>query len=252
MTTDFPHFVDHPIVSEEKGLLHSILFQMKDKKWKGVRSKITPAFSSGKLKMIFLHMLECTEELINSNNENINKDYEIKNDLSTFSMNVIGNAIFGIQLTNKQASTEFQKMSSSLFVLNPFRFLATFIIINAPKFSNLFGLTFFSTEVTQYFEGLIKNTFEQRINISAMITSNKITDELLTGQAFQFIIAGHDFLYLNILYSMFEIARVNHIQERLRKEVRDALKKCGGYTYEALKEMTYLEQCIQGKCLVLI
>uniref|UniRef100_T1HXR5 Uncharacterized protein n=1 Tax=Rhodnius prolixus TaxID=13249 RepID=T1HXR5_RHOPR len=44
---------------------------------------------------------------------------------------------------------------------------------------------------------------------------------------------------------MFEIARVNHIQERLRKDVRDALKKCGGYTYEALKEMTYLEQCIQ-------
>ncbi|XP_073988994.1 cytochrome P450 6a2-like [Rhodnius prolixus] len=281
MTKDFPYFLNHSNVGEESGLLDSVLFQMKDKKWKVVRSKITPAFSSGKLKMMFIHMLECTEELIKCINENINKDYEIKNDLSTFSINVIGNAILGIQLMNKQATAKLRKMSTSLFEITPLRFLASFIVLNAPKFSKLFGLTVISAEVTQYFEGLIKNTFEQRtknnyqrndyvqqllklkeqgfidiqtnevedeylqLNSKPATENIEITDELLTGQAFQFIAAGHDFIYLNILYSMFEIARVNHIQERLRKDVRDALKKCGGYTYEALKEMTYLEQCIQ-------
>lgn len=50
-----------------------------------------------------------------------------------------------------------------------------------------------------------------------------------------------------MVFSLYEIARNPEIQENIRKEVKDILNKHGGsYTFEAIKEMVYLEQCIQG------
>lgn len=278
---DFHHFMNRKNVSEGKSLLASVLFQMKDKKWKSVRSKITPAFTSGKLKLMFNHMLECSDELIGCINKNINNDYEIKDDLSAFSLDVIGNAVLGIEIKDRQAREKLGKMVTTLFETKPLKFLEILIVLNAPKLANLIGLSVISNEMTQYFKGFIKNTFEQRtknnyqrndyiqqliklkergsieiqgneeedgyLNFNGKTPTESIefTDELLTGQAFQFIVAGHDFVYLNMLYTMFELARDNQIQERVREQVKEVLQRHNGYTYESVKEMILLEQCIQ-------
>uniref|UniRef100_A0A171B6P5 Cytochrome P450 n=1 Tax=Triatoma infestans TaxID=30076 RepID=A0A171B6P5_TRIIF len=77
------------------------------------------------------------------------------------------------------------------------------------------------------------------------IKNIEITDNILKGQAFQFLAAGFDPINNAMVFSLYEIARNPEIQANIRNEVKNVLNKHGGYTFEALKEMTYLEHCIQ-------
>lgn len=49
-------------------------------------------------------------------------------------------------------------------------------------------------------------------------------------------------------YSLFELSQNQDIQDKVRDDVRKILAKHGGlFTYEAMMEMTYLENCISGE-----
>lgn len=52
LQNDFSHFVNHGVYSnEEDDPLSGHLFSLEDEKWKNVRAKLTPTFSSGKLRV---------------------------------------------------------------------------------------------------------------------------------------------------------------------------------------------------------
>lgn len=49
-------------------------------------------------------------------------------------------------------------------------------------------------------------------------------------------------------FALYELAYRNEIQEKLRKEVTDVEKRHNGeITYEAISEMTYLDQVVNGE-----
>lgn len=49
-------------------------------------------------------------------------------------------------------------------------------------------------------------------------------------------------------YSLFEMSQNQAVQDKARDNVKKVLKKHDGlFTYEALMEMTYVENCIAGK-----
>lgn len=75
----------------------------------------------------------------------------------------------------------------------------------------------------------------------------EITDDLLVGQAFQFLSAGLDPMMVVTLSLIYDLALHPEIQERARQEVLKVVEKHNGYSYASLSDMTYVEQCIQGK-----
>ena len=76
----------------------------------------------------------------------------------------------------------------------------------------------------------------------------ELTDEVLTAQAFVFFVAGFETTATTLSYALLLLAGNNFAQEKLRREVEEAKSKHGDITYQALKEMTYLDACILGDC----
>lgn len=52
-------------------------------------------------------------------------------------------------------------------------------------------------------------------------------------------------------FVLYHIAKDPKIQDRLKEEVQESLIKHNGWTYQAVKDMTYLDQVIQGEAMKL-
>jgi cytochrome P450 family 6 len=76
----------------------------------------------------------------------------------------------------------------------------------------------------------------------------KFTLEQATAQAFLFFFAGYETSSSTMQFAAYELALNPKVQDKLREEVNRVIKKHNGtITYEAIQEMTYLEQVFDGK-----
>uniref|UniRef100_A0A224XM97 Putative cytochrome n=1 Tax=Panstrongylus lignarius TaxID=156445 RepID=A0A224XM97_9HEMI len=281
LVKDFQYFTDHHQISEDQGLLSYGLFQLRGSAWRSVRYKISPAFTSGKLKVMFNGMVDCTDDLIKMIEKNLNKEFDVRNAISKYTIDVIASTVFGIQICNKSALEKFIQMGTSIFNTTPARFVHLIAISQFPKLASWLGFRFIPDENTDYFKELINTTLKQReggefhrndytqqllklkeqnaievqskdadddyleLNSAAPTENIEITNDLLIGQAFQFLSAGFDPVLAAIMYVMYDLARYPQIQERLRHHVQEVLKEHNEFSYACIKDMTYLEQCIQ-------
>ena len=77
--------------------------------------------------------------------------------------------------------------------------------------------------------------------------------DLVAAQAFVFFIAGFETSSTTMAYALYEVARQTDIQDRVRAEIDEVLKKHDGeITYESLMEMSYLHKVVSGKLLFVI
>lgn len=166
LTKDFSHFYDRGMTVDERvDLLSSHLVNLKGQKWKSLRSKLTPAFSSGKLKLMSFQLGECAntldeylDDLVSSGNSQ-----EFREIMAKFATDVIGSCAFGLQFnTLKDPNSEFRKMGQEIFKPS-LRFIAKFVARtfhqNLPYILNL---KFLSKEVEKFFLDFVKNTVKER------------------------------------------------------------------------------------------
>lgn len=68
----------------------------------------------------------------------------------------------------------------------------------------------------------------------------------MTAQSFVFLLAGSETVSATLSFALYHVARDESIQQMLTKEIDSALAKHGGFTYQSVKEMTYMDQLLQG------
>lgn len=283
MTKDFAHFTDHVIhINEESDPLSVHLFSLKGAKWKSLRAKLTPTFTSGKMKMMFQTLVECSTNLTDVLEDVVaQKDaIDIKEIIARFTTDIIGSCAFGIECNSlKNPNSEFREYGKKFFDTSITDSLVRLLTLTVPEFFNVFKISSHRKDVTNFFLNVVNQTVKYRednkvvrkdfmhlllqIKNNVKITENDLGDvknsmssndeasltlNELAAQCFVFFIAGFETSSTTTTFCMYELSENQSLQEKLREEVNSVMNKYNGkLTYEAMMEMTYMDKCINGK-----
>ncbi|KAL1123529.1 hypothetical protein AAG570_002606 [Ranatra chinensis] len=282
---DFSHFHDHGFsVDTDVNPLEGHLFNMEGQKWRALRNKLSPTFTSGKLKWMLPQISECADRLVQVlQKETHGEDVLIRDYLSRFAIDVLASCAFGVEGgALKDPDCEFRRMATKIFVPSwPMRFKAILRIF-FPNLITRLKMVMIEPEVNDFFFNITRQAFEHRLKtglrrndfVDLLLqlkqrgwvecepedeeekedndqegidpdTKLELTDGLLAAQSFIFLAAGWENTASTIGFTLLLLARNQEAQDRARAEIADVKKKYGGeITYAALKDMVYLEACL--------
>lgn len=266
---DFSKFPDRGLKTFEKAEpLSQHLVNLEHKKWRPLRNKLSPAFTSGKLKEMFYLLLDCGNNFQRYMEKNVVKDepIEVRDLTARFTTDVIGTCAFGLQM-NAMADeeSEFRKMGKDVFSMNTFKIIKFRIREGAPWLYELLAPIMRDNIVTNFFMKIMKDTVEYRRKNNVIkhdfidqimelqdhpdkIPEVELTDSLLTSQLFVFFLAGFETSSTTMSNALYELAQHQDYQNRLRHEIRHVLKENNdSLTYESVKSMKYLDMVFRGE-----
>lgn len=140
------------------------LFAIDGADWKSMRVKLTPTFTSGKMKMVFNTVAELSNIMIDQLKSEPNLEMiEMKESLAKFTTDVIGNIAFGLEMNSiKDDDSMFRQIGRKVF--NPVsNFQLKVLFLAAYRdLARLLRLTFFTKDVTEFFQNTIRETIEYR------------------------------------------------------------------------------------------
>lgn len=192
---------------------NSNLFSVKGALWKILRGRLSPFFSSGKLKSMYYLMDKNSSDLVNFMHKKLGKDgqveLEMKSLSSLYSLDVIANCAFGIEANCiENPDGEFRKCGSSIFEMTLWRGLELGAMFMLPQVSKFFGFQGFSDFSTKFIKSTIPRVMDMRVKsgttrndlIDTLIEfkrtdvkddkGNSLTDDMIMGQAAIFFTAG--------------------------------------------------------------
>lgn len=137
-TKDFAYFTGRGnYVNEKDEPIAAHLFNLDGKRWKNLRTKLTPTFTSGKMKMMFNTLVDCSEYMRDALLNKTNDVMKVKDVCARFTTDVIGSCAFGIDCNSfKDPNAEFRVIGMKVFSHNPFMRLKKFIAVAAPDFAH--------------------------------------------------------------------------------------------------------------------
>uniref|UniRef100_A0A2S2NQB6 Cytochrome p450 n=1 Tax=Schizaphis graminum TaxID=13262 RepID=A0A2S2NQB6_SCHGA len=160
---DFSYFPDRGFHKDPAlNMMANSLFFMEGSKWKVMRQKLSPGFTSGKLKLTHDQIAECSDELMRFIKAKMeeNDQIEVKETMGKYSTDVIGTCAFGLKLdTVKKDDSDFRFYARKILKMN-FRFLLTETV--SPKILKLLGITEFSPEASAFFDSAFNEVIRYR------------------------------------------------------------------------------------------
>lgn len=271
LITEFANFADRGVYSNEKDdPLSAHLFSLEGAKWRTLRAKMTPTFTSGKMKFMFPTIVEVSERFRQRLHKMVaeNDVIEMKEPLARVSTDVIGTCAFGIECNSvNDENAEFRDMGRAVFGSPRHNIIVMFFARNCRSLARWFGLKFFRDDVAKFFTDVVRETVEHReknaiqrsdfmdlmIKLKNGESDQSITLNELAAQAFIFFIAGFETSSSTLACCLYELALQPDIQAKAREDVRNALKRHNGkVTYEMVLDMPYVDNVINGKRFLLL
>ncbi|KAK5641167.1 hypothetical protein RI129_009714 [Pyrocoelia pectoralis] len=267
MLKDFNHFVDRGFYHNEKhDPLSAHLFAIGGKKWRNLRTKLTPTFTSGKMKMMFGTLVDCTHQMEQSINSfcTAEESLDIKDVLARFTTDVIGSCAFGLECNSFKSNdatfrTHGRKIFASRGKIDMLKLVFSTV---RPELARKFGMVLFPPDSTSFFFNVVRDTVKYRrennVRRNDMLQilmelehsddksdENSLTIEEIAAQAFVFFLAGFETSSTTMTFCLYELATNLDLQQKVRDEINHVLEKYGGkITYEAIMEMKYMTQVI--------
>lgn len=271
---DFNKFTDRGFFHNEKDdPLSGQLFLIDGNKWRRMRNKLSPTFTSGKMKFMFPIVTEICGEFIEvlAKMAEKNSIVEMREMLARFTTDVIGSCAFGIECGSlKNPNAEFRIYGRKGLEEQRHGRLVMAFMNSFPQAARALKMKLFPEEVIQFFLRIVKETVEYReknkvrrndfMDMLIDLKNNKLiksehgddltnlTMDEITAQAHVFFAAGFETSSTTMGYALYELAQHQDIQDRARAEIADMFEKNDNkFTYESMKDMPYLDQIISGK-----
>ncbi|KAL5235630.1 hypothetical protein ACI65C_003040, partial [Semiaphis heraclei] len=272
LVKSFAHFTDRGFSYDgHREPLTKHLVNLEGDTWKILRQKLTPTFSSGKIKNMLGLIQGCGVQLIeymDATLESGKTEFEIRDLTAKFTTDVIGTCAFGLECNSlKDSQSEFRRMGCAVLNSSASLALAKMIRVFFPKVFKALKLRTFPAEVQQFFMGIVKQTIDFRntspvrrndfiqllLEIKSQnrhqeneVNSIELTEELIAAQVFVFFLAGFETSSTTLSFCLHEMAVNQDIQKRVYDEINETANRHGlPFSYEAISSMNYLEQCLK-------
>ncbi|XP_001943150.2 cytochrome P450 6k1 isoform X2 [Acyrthosiphon pisum] len=254
LVKDFLYFTDHGVdIDPSMSTLAKSLFFANGQKWRTMRQKLSPGFTSGKLKGTYCQINECSDEMVSSIVEAIGKKtdrIELKTITGRFSTDVIATCAFGLKLDSiKNGDSEFRRYVKILFQTTTKQAIILILSLICPRVVKILRLQFFSLEATNFFSKVFADVIKYREdhNVSRnditqtliearkelvlkeiSTTEDKFTDDDIIGNAIFLFSAGSETISSLVCFCLYELALNKEIQDKLRAEIYSMKAKHNG------------------------
>lgn len=162
---DFSYFPDRGVHSDlSVNPLSDNLFFMDNPRWKVIRSKLSPAFTSGKLKLMYDQVKECADGLTRTIDERLATDgVEVRDVIGDFSTDVISTCAFGLKPNVAAGGTSaFRRYGKSLFVPSLRILLRELCLLIDPVLLKVVRLKDFPSDAVEFFHSVFRETITYR------------------------------------------------------------------------------------------
>ncbi|XP_055855872.1 cytochrome P450 6a9-like [Episyrphus balteatus] len=273
LVKDFNNFADRGFFSNEvDDPLSAHIVSLDGPKWRRLRNKFSPTFTSNKMKSVFPIVVDIGHRFVKTFSDIISEKgseiVEIKDLNARFTTDVIGSCAFGIECNSlKDPNAEFRKYGRSVFEEQNHHSLIIGFTRSCPKLARKLRIRTTKREIETFFMGAARDAVEYReknnirkndfmstlIDLKnnkpiqtedgQIVNTEGLTMEEVAAQAFLFWVAGFETSSSAMSYTIYELARHVDIQDKLRQSIDEAFEKHNGeVTYECLREMQYLDQ----------
>lgn len=267
MTRDFSHFVDRTsFCNEEDDFINAHLANITGAKWKSLRAKLSPTFTSGKLKIMFQTLVEC-QEFLHKRMEQIietREPIDIKDVVACFTTDVIGSCAFGLDCKAiEKADSDFRVYGKKAIKQTKLNKLKRTFASNFPQIAKKLHFVFSEKDVVDFFTKVVTDTINYReknniirndfMQMLIELKNKKGEEERLTikeiiAQSFVFFVGGFETSSTLMSFAFYELARNQELQEKLRNDINRVLAKHENQiTYESMQDMKYASQVLDGK-----
>lgn len=278
---DFAHFTDRGVhCNEEYDPLSGHLFALPGQRWKNLRSKLSPTFTSGKLKSMFSTIVNCGSTLQNQLDHlaKQKKLLDVREMAASFTTNIIASVAFGIEVDAiTDPKTEFRVCGRLIFESSTLNAIRSFGFFVAPKLLTIIRMKVVNSRVESFLRAVVKQSLEHREKnhvvrkdffqllvqlrnsgtvqlddewetiIKANESQKTLTEDEIAAQTFVFFAAGFETSSSTLSFCLYELAKNPEIQRRVHDEIDRVLQLHNEQiTYESISELKYLDACIDG------
>lgn len=272
MVRDFQYFIDRGVYFNKRDdPLSANLFFIEGAEWKILRNKLSPTFTSGKMKMMYHTINDICDKFINYIATELNDtegEFEITDLMARYTTDAIVSCAFGLEAnTIQNPNSKFRQMGKKMFHYSKFVSFKLFMCMLYRKPALFFRTKFTDETVTTFITNIVQQTVkhrretgERRNDLMQILidlldeegnsnTTDKLSVEEIAAQTFVFFFAGFETSSATLTFILYELANNFDVQERLRKEILEC-KDGDGINYETVLKMPYLDRVVNGMLII--
>lgn len=268
LTADFASFHDRGVFLDEKNDPFSTnLFALPGKKWRNLRNKLTPTFTSGKLRNMLPTILDEGRKFQGYLTEAVGDKgatIEMRDVASRYVVDIIASVFFGFEANSmSDPDNPFRAIGreavSDSFT-NNIRSAAVFV---CPGLLKLIQIPSTPPKISGFMIDLVKQQmdYREKNNVTRKDFFQLLVDlrkedlqkgesvlsiEECAAQVFLFYIAGSETTSITITTTLHELSHSPKVMEQLVAEIDETLTKSNGeINYDIVKGMRYLDACVK-------